>query len=98
MRKEIYIKILLLFLLLISTGQGQETELFDDFKQLLPRGDIPAIINPEFATADTAKIADSTWVLGIVINGQARAFSLSMLNHFEVVNDRIDTVSYAAVW
>ena len=98
MMKERYIQILFLFIFLINTGQGQETELFDDFKQLLPRGDIPAIVNPEFATADTAKIADSTWVLGIVINGQARAFSLNMLNHFEVVNDRIDTVSYAAVW
>ena len=76
MMKERYIQILFLFIFLINTGQGQETELFDDFKQLLPRGDIPAIINPEFATADTAKIADSTWVLGIVINGQARAFSL----------------------
>jgi hypothetical protein len=37
-------------------------------------------------------------VLGVVIDGQARAFSLNLLNHHEVVNDQIGQTPYAAVW
>ena len=83
---------------MVITVAGQDRELFDDFRQILPRGGIPAIVNPDYASADTAKISDTSWVLGVVINGQSRAFSLNLLNNFEVVNDKIDSVSYAAVW
>ena len=77
---------------------AQEKELFDDFEQILPRGGIPAIVNPVYVTAEEASINDNTWVLGIVINDQARAYSLNLLNHHEIVNDVIDTTAFAAVW
>lgn len=77
---------------------GQEAELPDDFKQILPRGAIAAISNPEFVTADDAEIADDSWVLGVVIDGQPRAYSLNLLNHHEVVNDNIGNTPFAAVW
>ena len=93
-------KISLLILLLINAHSllAQEEDIFKQFKQILPRGGIPAIVNPTYVTAEEASIDDNTWILGVVINGQARAYSLNLLNHHEIVNDNIDTTSFAAVW
>ena len=77
---------------------AQDEGLFSEYKQIISRGDIPAIVNPTYVSADKASIDDSTWVLGVVINGQARAYSLNLLNLHEIVNDIIDTTSSAAVW
>ena len=77
---------------------AQEKELFEDFEQILPRGGIPAIINPVYVTAEEASINDNTWVMGVVISDQARAYSLNLLNHHEIVNDVIDTTVFATVW
>ncbi len=38
------------------------------------------------------------WVLGVVLEGQARAYSLNLLNRHEVINDRIADQPIAAVW
>lgn len=70
----------------------------DDYHQLVPRGDIPAIDTPEFVGAGEAEIDDEAWVLGVVIAGQAKAYSLNLLNRHEVVNDRFGDTPVAAVW
>ena len=67
-------------------------------EQLLPRGKIPAIDRPTLLPASRAEIGDDAWVLGVVVDGQARAYSLNLLNSHEVVNDRIGQVAFAAVW
>lgn len=90
-----------LILLIFTTSCGlfaQNKDLFGEYEQILERGGIPAIINPTYVTAEEALIDDNTWILGVVINGQARAYSLNLLNHHEIVNDKIDTTSFAAVW
>ena len=98
--KTLKFGILLFTALLLSSDPlvAQEKELFDDFQQILPRGGIPGIINPVYVTAEEASIADNSWILGVVINDQARAYSLNLLNHHEIVNDVIDTTAFAAVW
>jgi len=73
-------------------------EVHPDFQQLLPRGRIASIDQPEFVAAENAEIADDAWILGVEIDGQARAYSLNLLNHHEVVNDRIGDRRFAAVW
>jgi len=65
---------------------------------LLPRGGIPAIFEPEFVTADEAEIGDDAWVMGVVFNGVAKAYSLNLLNHHEIVNDDFGGHPLAAVW
>jgi len=67
-------------------------------EQLLPRGAISAVFEPQFVPADEAEIPDGAWVLGVVLNDEARAFSLNLLNRHEIVNDRIGNQAYAAVW
>lgn len=71
---------------------------FEAYEQLLPRGQIAPITEPEFVSADDAEIADDSWVLGVVVEGRARAYSLNLLNAHEVVNDRVGDTAFAAVW
>jgi hypothetical protein len=68
------------------------------FERLIPRGRIAAISDPVFVPAVEAEIDGDARVLGLVIEGQARAFSLNLLNRHEVVNDAIGATPYAAVW
>ena len=65
---------------------------------LMPRGGIPAVFEPEFVPAGSAEITDDAWVLGIVIDGIAKAYSLNLLNRHEIVNDRFGDKPIAAVW
>ncbi len=67
-------------------------------EQILPRGRIAAVFEPRFVPAAEAEISDDAWVLGVVIDGQARAYSLNLLNRHEVVNDQIGEQKFAAVW
>ena len=67
-------------------------------EQILPRGRIAAVTEPEFVVAAEAKIDDEAWVLGVEINGEAKAYSLNLLNRHEVVNDRFGDLPVAAVW
>jgi len=90
----------LVFVYLINSPElfSQDDDLFTQYKQILPRGGIPAIVNPVYVSAEEAFINDETWVLGVMIEGQPRAYSLNLLNHHEIVNDQIDTTFFAAVW
>lgn len=67
-------------------------------EQLLPRGRIAAVFEPVFVPAAEAKITDDAWILGVEVDGEARAYSLNLLNRHEIVNDRIGEKSFAAVW
>lgn len=67
-------------------------------EQLLPRGRIAAIVEPEFVPAAAARLPDDAWVLGVVVEDQAKAYSLNLLNRHEVVNDQSGGTAFAAVW
>ena len=67
-------------------------------EQVLARGAIPAILQPQFVPAREAEIPDDAWVLGVVVEGVAKAYSLNLLNQHEVVNDRSGGTAFAAVW
>jgi hypothetical protein len=84
--------------ILLITGCWSEQDEFEGYQQLLPRGRIAAVTEPQYVSADEAEIANDSYVLGIVIDGQARAYSLNLLNNHEVVNDQIGELPFAAVW
>ncbi len=67
-------------------------------EQLLPRGRIAAVFAPEFVSAAEAEISDDAWVLGVLIEGEPKAYSLNLLNRHEVVNDHSGDTAFAAVW
>lgn len=72
----------------------------DDVYQLLPVGAIPAIDDPEFVSgADTDRqMRPEEPVLGVVIGGEARAYSLWQLDAHEIVNDQFAGSAIAATW
>jgi len=72
----------------------------DDVYQVLPLGKIPAIDDPDFlrgAEADAQMKADEP-VIGVVLDGEARAYSLWQLDAHEIVNDEIKGTAIAATW
>jgi hypothetical protein len=82
----------------IQDREFDEKDVAPSFERVLPRGRIASIDKPEFVSADEAKIGDDSWVLGVEIDGHARAYSLSLLNHHEVVNDVVADKPISAVW
>ena len=95
---RIYLITTLLLALLPAAVFADEEVLPDGVEQILPRGRIAAITEPEFVSAEDADISDDAWVLGVVIDGVAKAYSLNLLNNHEVVNDRVGKTAFAAVW
>ena len=81
-----------------SRPAASKNELPSNFKRLLPRGRIAGIRKPSYVSAVDARIRPDAWVLGVEIEGQTRAYSLNLLNSYEVVNDTIGTTPFAAVW
>ncbi len=73
-----------------------------DLDQLLdggpPKDGIPSVDNPKFDTAETTPFGEDEWVIGMVVNGEAKAYPYGILNWHEIVNDTIGgtnvTVSY----
>ncbi len=67
---------------------------------LLPPDAIPAIDDPQFLTipeADEFYDADEL-VMGIIFNGEARAYSIPFLSNHEIVNDTVGGVKIAVTW
>jgi hypothetical protein len=81
-----------------AATEPAEEQLPAGVEQILPRGGIPAVFEPEFVAAEEAEIDDDAWILGVEIGGETRAYSLNLLNRHEIVNDRIAGRPVAAVW
>lgn len=94
----------LLFIATIAVGgQGrwveQETIDGDPVLRGLPKDAIPAIDKPAFVPADRAlSVHPDEPVIGIAIDGDARAYPTWLLNAHEIVNDRIGGRGIAVTW
>lgn len=90
--------IALLGLSLAPVSRSRQQDAPEGYRQIVPRGAIAAIDKPVYVTAGEASIRSEAWVLGVVVDGQPRAYSLNLLNHHEIVNDSIGGTNFAAVW
>lgn len=70
----------------------------DPIRTLLPFDAIPAITEPQFVSADEAKLAPDAPVIGVAINGESHAYSLYLLNGHEIVNDVVGGKKIATTW
>lgn len=70
------------------------------WSQLLPRDGIRPIYEEEleFADAENAPYSDDELVIGVEINGEARAYAIGPLNGREMVNDNIGGVPILVTW
>jgi hypothetical protein len=53
------------------------------------KDDIPSLINPNFDSASSTKFQDNEKIIGVFLNGEARAYPYSILYWHEIINDTI---------
>lgn len=72
----------------------------DTLYKLLESDAIPAISNPVYVQGEdaAAQMSDSEPVMGVIINGEAHAYSLWQLDHHEIVNDYFGETPVAVTW
>lgn len=73
-------------------------EAYHGLIQYRARDSKPAIMNPELLTAEEAFIAGGTKVIGVILEGEARAYPLFILNNHQIVNDTVGGVPICASW
>jgi len=67
---------------------------------MLPRDAIPALDDPQFLSVEEAnsQYEDDEMVIGVVFNGEARAYSIPELSRHEVLNDTVGGVKIVVTW
>jgi hypothetical protein len=75
---------------------GEELPL--GFRSLLPRDAILPIYNPQFVIASDSGWHDQALVVGLEIDGDARAYPVSFLNRREIVNDHVGKTPVLVTW
>ena len=68
------------------------------FRQLLPRDAILPIYDPQFVAASESGWPDDALVVGLEIDGDARAYPVSFLNRREIVNDHVGKTPVLVTW
>lgn len=64
-----------------------------------PRDGIPALIDPKYVKVDDADfMRDDDLVLGVYLNGVARAYPTRILSWHELVNDRFGDTPVLVSW
>jgi hypothetical protein len=69
-----------------------------DFRQILPRDAIKPIYDPTFARAGEVDWPDSTDVIGVEIDGEAKAYPVDHLNGHELVVDELNGIPILVSW
>ena len=80
-------------------ADGQvENGIAPEIHTVLPFDGIPAIFDPKFVSAENADIDPSSPMIGVDLNGEQHAYSSSILNHHEIVNDVVGGKPIATTW
>jgi len=76
-----------------------ERMMFDSaYDQRLSRDAIPPIYAPQFVAAVDAPLQPAELVIGLVIDGEARAYPVTALNRREMVNDVVGGTPVLVTW
>ncbi len=68
------------------------------FRQLLPRDAIFPVYSPTFRSAESTEWLAGTLVIGVELNGEAKAYPVSFLNRREMVIDWIGGSPVLVTW
>jgi hypothetical protein len=71
-----------------------------DIVTLLPKDAIPAFTFPEYYSVEEAnqEYVPDEFVIGVEFNGDARAYSVSLLSRHEIVNETVGGIHLAVTW
>lgn len=78
----------------VQAGEGRP----EGFRQLLRRDAILPVYNPTFRTAQNTDWADEVLVIGLELEGEAKAYPVSFLNRREMVIDWIAGSPVLVTW
>jgi hypothetical protein len=82
-----------------ETVEMQATEIPEYRRdQLLSRDTILPIYEPEMVPGDEVSYEDDELVMGIAIDGEAKAYPVSVLNSREMVNDELAGIPILVTW
>lgn len=70
----------------------------DGFRQLLRRDAILPVYDPEFTTAAGVSWPEESLVIGVDLEGEARAYPVGFLNRREIVNDNHRGIPTLVTW
>ena len=73
-------------------------DLNDLFNGGPPKDGIPSLDNPKFDTAQTTPFDKAETVIGIVMNGEAKAYPYKIMNWHEIVNDSIGGINVSVTY
>lgn len=68
------------------------------FRQVLPRDAIRPVYVPEFVPASEAAWDDAALVIGVEVEGEAKAYPVQHLNRREMVIDRLGGIPILVTW
>ncbi len=82
---------------------GRTNRRVEDFQaslppQLIPRDGIRPVYDPEFQPASQAPLVDEELVIGVAVDGEAKAYPISVLRFREMVNDRLAGIPTLVTW
>ena len=64
-----------------------------------PKDGIPALMSPKYISARKASfLRNDDQVIGVIINGEARAYPLRIMSWHELVNDKIGDLPILVSW
>ena len=75
---------------------GEETP--TGYRQLLDRDRIAPVYDPVFVTASQVDWPDDALVIGLALDGEAKAYPVSHLNSREMVIDRLAEIPMLVTW
>jgi hypothetical protein len=70
----------------------------EGFRQLLSRDSIRPIYDPQFVSAEEAPWTETTLVIGVEVDGDARAYTVAYLGRREMVNDVVGGEPLLVSW
>ena len=71
----------------------------EDIVTIFPKDAIPAILSPSFEEGSVVSwLKGKEAVIGIEINGDSRAYPVSILRRVEIINDRVGGIPIAVSW
>lgn len=68
------------------------------FIPLLPRDAIAPVYNPEFVSAENSPLQEDELIMGVAIEGEAKAYPVTVLRFREMVNDELAGWPILVTW
>jgi hypothetical protein len=68
------------------------------FPQMLPMDGIRPVYNPEFEPGNQVDLEEDELILGVAIDGHAKAYPITVLRSREMVNDELAGIPLLVTW